>query len=178
MGSKRKAETTPQEARNALGATAKRRRAEAESLMQCPVALATGNPSPNTPAAGKSTTGAAPYKEELAIALRNGAETCTESILLAGRFFDEGAAGYIEAPDLEAIIHNCYPFSSRRWVRSMVEDMCRYGKLKYKDYTQVHVQYHPALLPPAGAIEPAAPLAMGRSSHGGESATGDATRGV
>lgn len=173
-GMKRKAESSPPDARTTLTSVAKRRRAEVESLMHCSVAVATGAPTPTTtpglPAGAKTSNGAIAAKDE-AFATEIHAET--ESILLAGRFFDEAGSGYIEAQDLEDIIHNCYPYSSRRWVRSVVEEMSRYGKLKYNDYALLKVQYYPALLPPAGASAPAAYPGDTRGLGGGCALPGD-----
>lgn len=117
VGTKRKPEGPPQDVRATLGAAVKRRRAEAEALIHCSVAVSTGASTPantpRTPASAKASNGAVAANTET-----SATELCcdTESILLAGRFFDEAGCGFIEAQDLEDIFHNCYPYSSRRCV--------------------------------------------------------------
>ena len=164
-GTKRKAEGPPGEARATLASLAKRRRAEVDAFMHCTLAVATGAPTApvaTPPTKGAHTNGATtvatvkgePRSGAAAAAAAAAHAAATESILLAGRFFDEVGAGFIEAQDLEDIFHNCYPYSSRRWVRSLVEEMTRYGKVKYKEFSHLWVQYYPALVAPTGASAP------------------------
>lgn len=54
----------------------------------------------------------------------------TESVVSAGRFFDEHLAGWLEAKDLEGILHLTQPLACRRYVQGAVEAVVRRGRLR------------------------------------------------
>lgn len=122
VGTKRKAEPED-DPRAAAGEAAKRHRASAEALLQAAAA-------PPAPAASSGEH--------------------RESFHLACRFFDEAGVGYLDEKDLEDIIHCVHPLTSRRWVRTLVESVCRRGRLRYADLPDLQVVYHPPQPPPVG----------------------------
>ena len=101
------------------------------------------------------------------------AEDTRESFHLACRFFDEAGAGYLEDKDLEDIIHTVHPLTSRRWVRTLVESVCRRGRLRYADLPNMHVAYHPPPPPPLGLEATAAAGAGGGGTVVAEGVTVD-----
>lgn len=54
----------------------------------------------------------------------------TELVVSAGRFFDEHLAGWLEAKDLEGILHLTQPLACRRYVQGAVEAVVRRGRLR------------------------------------------------
>jgi hypothetical protein len=58
-----------------------------------------------------------------------------EPVLLAGRFFDEKLAGYIEEKDLEDIVHLTQRLTCRRWVQGTVEASTRRGRLRCEPHS-------------------------------------------
>lgn len=127
VGTKRKADPE-EDARTAAGEAAKKHRADAAALLQAPCGAAAA-------AADGDAAGVAPR----------------ESFHLACRFFDEAGIGYLDEKDLEDIVHCSQPYTSRRWVRSVVESVCRRGRLRYADLPDIPVVYHPPQPPPVGA---------------------------
>jgi hypothetical protein len=53
-----------------------------------------------------------------------------ESLLLACRFFDDARVGYLNAADLETLVHLTHWHTSRRWVLGLVDSACRRGRLR------------------------------------------------
>jgi hypothetical protein len=62
-----------------------------------------------------------------------------EPVLLAGRFFDEKLAGYLEEKDLEDIVHLTQRLTCRRWVQGILDASVRRGRLRWDPLTPHHV---------------------------------------